>query len=759
MKKECCKSLEFSPECNFLKITLDDNEVKYWDLVNKVKVSTSFEPEIKFSVIKNSQDLNDINISSISLIYRKSTKSLCSNFLLLHSDIGFDIYDISKRSIVDPFFILNYDLFSISIKINSKIVTFKLRGGNLKLSNLFRDTLAYQKRLNLSVELSRRCINSGSFVQYRKERYNNEILYRGALYHINEERIECLTGIYGSIIISDYRHTLLHLLSYRGDEKNITRMLKDSEKIDIQVDEFGKSPIYYAILGKHQTSAQLILKFLLELKIEDKLKLYNTLSRIQNEFILLVKSSFKELPGLLNRFVFETDYKMIPKIPNLPKLIDSIENNNPTNYLKAGMNAMIIPTIVIYFSTILPIQTYSRDNIELLESLASCSNLRLFENIIIQKIIDYNWEKVRMWVSIYSIFSMLNFIIFILTIVYGRTNLTCLILFLITHSFFFFWEILQFYSIKFEYFRVKRNYIDIFMHLLIIYWIVAGFFDFDSPYEEYILAFFVTSRGINSFRIFDGTRYYFRLVKESLDSIKYFLAIFAYTTLFFSILLFILINKHNNSFTGVWQKSWTLNFTAEFDGNYSASEVVAHLTVIGATILNVILMLNLLISILGDKYDLFMVEKRVFDLKEKIDFSLEIQITLFWKKQYNQSKYFYIISNAFNDGDENQGDDWQGKIMFLEKRQEKKLEELNQKSNELKELMTVALKEKISTTSKEDLNTKINRVEQKISEIDKKIENRMNEVEQKINGVELKIENRMNNVEDLVKKILLILNK
>ena len=55
-------------------------------------------------------------------------------------------------------------------------------------------------------------------------------------------------------------------------------------------------------------------------------------------------------------------------------------------------------------------------------------------------------------------------------------------------------------------------------------------------------------------------------------------------------------------------------------------------------------MLNLLISILGDSYDLFMIEKRVYCLKEKIYFSLEIQTILFWEKT---SEYIQIFLFSF----------------------------------------------------------------------------------------------------------------
>ena len=145
-------------------------------------------------------------------------------------------------------------------------------------------------------------------------------------------------------------------------------------------------------------------------------------------------------------------------------------------------------------------------------------------------------------------------------------------------------------------------------------------------------------------------------------------------------------------------------------------------------------MLNLLISILGDKYDLFMVEKKVYDMKEKIQFSLEIQTTLFWKKTYNQGKYLYILTKTFDNDDDDANEDWQGKIMYLEKRQERKIEELNQKSNEIKNI-----------------------VEQKISGVEEKMDTRMNALEQKISGVEQKMDAKMNYLEADVKEILKIL--
>ena len=43
-------------------------------------------------------------------------------------------------------------------------------------------------------------------------------------------------------------------------------------------------------------------------------------------------------------------------------------------------------------------------------------------------------------------------------------------------------------------------------------------------------------RGLTGFKAFDKTRYYIKLILQSLDDIKYFLIIFVYTTICFGLL-------------------------------------------------------------------------------------------------------------------------------------------------------------------------------------------------------------------------------
>ena len=120
------------------------------DIINKVEVGYSLEPEIKLLVQKKNDDIDFFKKSTTNIKYKRLTRSVCSKFMILHFDWGFDIFDIVKGKIVDPFYIVEYDQFSLLIKINSKFVRFILNC-NLKVSNLLSETIAFQKRLFCTV--------------------------------------------------------------------------------------------------------------------------------------------------------------------------------------------------------------------------------------------------------------------------------------------------------------------------------------------------------------------------------------------------------------------------------------------------------------------------------------------------------------------------------------------------------------------------------------------------------------------------------
>ena len=122
-------------------------------------------------------------------------------------------------------------------------------------------------------------------------------------------------------------------------------------------------------------------------------------------------------------------------------------------------------------------------------------------------------------------------------------------------------------------------------------------------YFTWSAAFLSLLRGITEFWLFDGTRFYIELIFLSLNDIKYFFLMFGYSTFTFGFLLMI-SREQGLDFNSIWVESYGLNF-GNYEDTGSGVYFMQYIGYFGATVINVVLMLNLLISILGNSYEGF----------------------------------------------------------------------------------------------------------------------------------------------------------
>ena len=85
-----------------------------------------------------------------------------------------------------------------------------------------------------------------------------------------------------------------------------------------------------------------------------------------------------------------------------------------------------------------------------------------------------------------------------------------------------------------------------------------------------------------------------------------------------------------------------------------------------ATIVNVIIMLNLLISILGDSFDKFQVSANDIDYHEMADVITEIETVMFWNRRKNDTQHLIVCDIKKDPCRVNEGD-WEGKISAFDK--------------------------------------------------------------------------------------------
>ncbi|OMJ66165.1 hypothetical protein SteCoe_37097 [Stentor coeruleus] len=255
-------------------------------------------------------------------------------------------------------------------------------------------------------------------------------------------------------------------------------------------------------------------------------------------------------------------------------------------------------------------------------------------------------------------------------------------------------------------FLFNWNTIDLIRVVLCTLWVLEYFYKVADKELIVLLNWSVVlvsfTRGLTGFRCFNGTRYYVRLILSSILDIKSFLIIFFYTTFAFGLISTVL-KKESFTFENVWIKSFHLNL-GDLD-SYQELNLI-YLMFLAFSIINVIIMLNLLISILGDSFDRFQITAAEIDFIEMTDAIYEIESIMFWKRSNNYMKHLIAWDFPFNS---QRGEDevWEGKLKLIENRVTSQIDPIAQDMQ--------AVKNTVSS-----LNEKINRFEEmivKVSEI------------------------------------------
>ena len=78
------------------------------------------------------------------------------------------------------------------------------------------------------------------------------------------------------------------------------------------------------------------------------------------------------------------------------------------------------------------------------------------------------------------------------------------------------------------------------------------------------------------------------------------------------------------TFTSVWGDSYVLNF-GNFNDTGTGDDTMKYIVYLAANFINILLMLNLLISILGYSYSRFLVEEVVVNIHKKLEFQLSFR--------------------------------------------------------------------------------------------------------------------------------------
>lgn len=156
-----------------------------------------------------------------------------------------------------------------------------------------------------------------------------------------------------------------------------------------------------------------------------------------------------------------------------------------------------------------------------------------------------------------------------------------------------------------------------------------------------------------------------------------------------------------------------------------------------ASLINVVLMLNLLISILGDSFESFQKSAQALDFKEMLDVVIEFESLMFWKRKSGKRTYLQMC-DLYQQSDRHMTET--GKF----KSQNNKLDVFKIEIMENYDTKSLRLEEKI--------NEKIN---EKIQTLDKKfltLEKHMMESDNKMQAQEERLNKKLDSILELLNK-------
>ena len=507
------------------------------------------------------------------------------------------------------------------------------------------------------------------------------------------------------------RINLAHFYAYLGYDELLLIALREGVEIKRDID--GKSPLHFAIMRKCQGCIDNILKFFGELKSQNFKKFLLYCHQIRDDFENLIINYSINLPKFLDDIFYATTIKQTFGKPlrELPIILyrDSrsvdLQEFIQGNELDGNSNGVNFRIYTIPFT--IPYEMGSKDSLRFLQSIIDSNNQSIMATSFFKSYIKEKWDKIWYFILMNTIIYVLTLglMVYLLIDYHYSSNNTFEInywgqsIYILLNFIEFIHEIIQIYALGNSY-RSFWNYIDSFRITFSLTWGIASFFVNQSNIFIviilFLMVFFNLMRGITCFRIFDKTRYYIRLIKSAISDSIYFLLIFSYSTFAFGVLYFISADQ-NTSIASIWTAPYELNMGEVERAN--SENILTYIYFLLSSIINVIIMLNLLISILGDTFDSFQLNFDEVDNFEMAELINETESIMFWKQNVPAvKKYIQVCQEVIVKANS----DWGGKIKHVAEMINDLKEDLNKKID----LMSKSI-EDISTKLKDTRNPQI----------------------------------------------------
>ncbi len=585
------------------------------------------------------------------------------------------------------------------------------------------------------------------YVSDCKETSSKEILRYG--YQFNLEKL--LRYVYGkgeakhrpefnNIIIKQYNINILHMLAYENQAHLIIEALNSG--CDIIKSIYSESPITTAL----KRNARVCLDAFLEIivKFEDRIKSRYTLDAITQDIPSIIETGSKYLVPFLEFLFQQADPVFIIPKGHLPITIFSSIYDIDINVFKSQGNQedIKLTSLVEMFNTRFRwnFQRGSSESIQLLESINNSPSQEIYRTDLVRSIIDFKWSEIYTIILTLSVLYMINLLLLILIIFYEDISVPIEISsygFLIINFLFLMYEIYQGIVLKSSYFYDIWNYTDMIRCPLCIYIGAQGILGVTPNNCQVIMI--ITSllcwiRGLTHLRTFKYTRIFVSMILSAVKDTSSFLIILFYTTIAYSTLFKISeadipksqISDDHHPYTILesMTSAYELDLSSFNTEKYSLGQWIIFIL---ASLLNCIIMLNLLISILGDSYERVQSSLVESDYSQMLDVIIELEKMMVWNRNKGTPVYLHECDCPTSEYSQ---EEWEGRIKILQDKVSGVSALIEKRFNQALEAQKITDK---------NLESKFKEAQLAQLEVQKSLESKLLMVEQAQNGMDAKL--------------------
>jgi len=486
------------------------------------------------------------------------------------------------------------------------------------------------------------------------------VLFLKFLNKVLDGDIENFDCCWTSYVIYPQRLNVLHIFTHIKNSGLLGSAIKAGAKyFESQI---AKDPLWQSLQIKSKQCLEVILRNFEKHMLQNNPQIYKY---FESSLIFLNKEPIQCLERVYFSAHKNIKSKSLPAFGNIrgrsPVLFMSetpyLDSNKFLVHKSEGWNKE--EEIQFFQSRMkLPLGLGCWDSIKFLQSSVLSKNEKMFKSHIIKSLLDYKWRGC-IWLVSVEAFIYLCFITMLLVHSAAKEEQSFIFGFLYLFNVLFTAKEVLLLKDSGAFFSSDSWNIVESVKIILLY--VYLIFEVPKAVILSLVIILAWIRGIGYFRLFKPTRYLIRLLIEVFKDMVPFFLIMLCAIFIFAVVFFIL--EVGDTFTTALIHSYILAY-GEF--NTEDYDTFTGLLFLCASVLNTLILLNLIIAIMGDTYDKVTDIMEIADKKEFATLILEAETMMVWRRRHNKWGFLQEcrIDESFSNEEKNL---WQGKINEIKK--------------------------------------------------------------------------------------------